>query len=181
MAVDKSYTRLGLFIVVTLAVVLATSVLFIQRMKSREAIRFVTYTTENVTGLDISSPVRYRGVSVGRVTDVRVDPRGILVEIDFEVFLGRLNEIGMNVSRIRQIADLGGMFPRLRAQLTANALTGEAYLLLDSPQNPPPPWNLGSSRIASTFHRCPRHLQQFKIGCLLSWIERIRPSKRSET
>src|SRR4029077_19329466 len=123
-----------LFIVVTLAVVLATSVLFIQRMKSREAIRFVTYTTENVTGLDISSPVRYRGVSVGRVTDVRVDPRGILVEINFEVFLGRLNEIGMNVSRIRQIAD-PGMFPRLRAQLTANALTGEAYLLLDSPQN----------------------------------------------
>jgi paraquat-inducible protein B len=108
MAVDKSYTRLGLFIVVTLAVVLATSVLFIQRMKNREAIRFVTYTTENVTGLDISSPVRYRGVSVGRVTDVRVDPRGILVEINFEVFLGRLNEIGMNVSRIRQIADLGG-------------------------------------------------------------------------
>ncbi|HEX3231373.1 MAG TPA: MlaD family protein, partial [Pyrinomonadaceae bacterium] len=106
MAVDKNYTRLGLFIVVTLAVVLATSVLFIQRMKSREAIRFVTYTTENVTGLDISSPVRYRGVSVGRVTDVRVDPRGILVEINFEVFLGRLNEIGMNVSRIRQIADL---------------------------------------------------------------------------
>ena len=143
MAVDKSYTRLGLFIVVTLAIVLATSVLFIHRMKSRESIRFVTYTTENVTGLDISSPVRYRGVSVGRVTDVRVDPRGILVEINFEVFLGRLNEIGMNVSRIRQIADLGGMFPRLRAQLTANALTGEAYLLLDSPQNPPPAMKLG--------------------------------------
>jgi hypothetical protein len=36
-----------------------------------------------------------------------VDPRGILVEINFEVILDRLNEIGMDVSRIQQIADLG--------------------------------------------------------------------------
>ena len=39
-------------------------------------IAMVTYTTENVSGLDVSSPVRYRGVPVGRVTDLRVDPRG---------------------------------------------------------------------------------------------------------
>ena len=39
---------------------------------------------------------------MGRVTDLRVDPRGNTVEIDFEVFLDRLNTIGMNVSRIRR-------------------------------------------------------------------------------
>ena len=75
MAVEKSYARLGFFLVVALVVVLATALLFIQRMRSRAVIELVTYTTENVSGLDISSPVRYRGVSVGRVTDIRVDPR----------------------------------------------------------------------------------------------------------
>ena len=35
MPAEKSYARLGLFIVVTLVVVLATAVLFIQRMKQR--------------------------------------------------------------------------------------------------------------------------------------------------
>src|SRR5262245_49713913 len=111
MAVEKSYARLGLFLVVVLVVVLATALLFIQRLRSREVIGLVTYTTDNVSGLDVSSPVRYRGVSVGRVADVRVDPRGNIIEIDFELFLDRLNTIGASIKRIQQITDLGGMFP----------------------------------------------------------------------
>ena len=139
MALEKSYARLGVFIVVTAIVVLATAALFIQRWRSQEVIAMVTYSTENVSGLDISSPVRYRGVPVGRVTELRVDPRENSVEIDFEVFVDRLNTIGMRASRIRQIADFGGVFPRLRARIVGNPVTGEAYLLLDVPQNPPPP------------------------------------------
>jgi ABC-type transporter Mla subunit MlaD len=108
MAVEKSYARLGFFIVVAVVVILATALLFIQRMSKRAVIALVTYTTENVSGLDVSSPVRYRGVPVGRVTDLRVDPRETTVEIDFEVFLSRLNTIGFNVSRIRKLADIGG-------------------------------------------------------------------------
>ena len=143
MAVEKSYARLGLFIVVTLVVVLATAALFIQRWRSHAVIGLVTYTTENVSGLEISSPVRYRGVPVGRVTDLRVDPRGITIEIDFEIFIDRLNTIGMSPSRIRQIADFGGVFPRLRARIVGNPVTGESYLLLDVPQNPPSAIALG--------------------------------------
>lgn len=143
MAVEKSYAKLGFFIVVVLIVVLGTAVLFIQRLRSREAIAMVTYTTDNVFGLDVSSAVRYKGVPVGRVTDVRVDPRGNLIEIDFEVFLHRLNTIGMNVKAIRRITDIGGVFPRLRARIMGNPLTGEAYLLLDSPENPPQSIELG--------------------------------------
>jgi paraquat-inducible protein B len=143
MAVQKSYARLGLFVVVALVVVLATAFLFIQRMRSRAVIEMVTYTRENVSGLDVSSPVRYRGVPVGRVSELRVDPRSRTIQIDFEVFLDRLNTVGANVERIRRIADLEGMFPTLRAQVVGNPVTGEAYLLLDAPANPPPPIALG--------------------------------------
>ena len=90
MAVEKSYARLGLFLVVGLVVVLATALFFIQRLRSREVIAMVTYTRENVSGLEVSSPVRYRGVSLGRITDVRVDPRSNSIEVNFEVFLDRL-------------------------------------------------------------------------------------------
>jgi paraquat-inducible protein B len=143
MAVEKSYARLGFFIVVTLVVVLASAVFFIQRLKKRPAIGMVTYTTDNVFGLDVSSAVRLRGVPVGRVTGIRVDPEGTVVEIDFEVFLDRLNTIGLNVERLRTITDIGGVFPNLRAQLMGNPMTGEAYLLLDQPRNPAPPMELG--------------------------------------
>jgi paraquat-inducible protein B len=142
-AADKSYARLGLFVVVAVVVVLATAVLFIQRIRSRAVIEMVTYTRENVSGLDIASPVRYRGVPVGRVSELRVDPRSRTIEIDFEVFLDRLNTVGANVERIRRTADLEGMFPTLRAQVIGNPVTGEAYLLLDAPANPPPPMALG--------------------------------------
>jgi len=138
MAVERSYAPLGLFLVVTLIVVLATALFFIQRLRSREVLAAVTYTTENVSGLEVSSPVRYRGVSVGRVSDIRVDANTSSIEIGFEVFLDRLTTIGINVQQTRANVDQG-IFQRLRAQVIGNPVTGEAYLLLDRPVNPPPP------------------------------------------
>src|SRR5215469_3327716 len=116
MPVEKSYARLGAFIMVTMLVVLLTAIFFIQRMKQRPAMSMVTFTTENVFGLDVSSPVRLRGVPVGRVTNIRVNPRGTLVEIDFEVYLDHLNTIGLDVHRLQTVRDIGGVFPNLRAQ-----------------------------------------------------------------
>jgi paraquat-inducible protein B len=139
MAVERSYARLGLFIVVAVVVALATGLFFLQRMRTRAVISMVTYVTENVSGLDISSPVRFRGVSVGRVSDIRVDPsEGNTIAIDFEIFQDRLATIGANVQRIQRLADLA-VFPRLRARVVSNPVTGEAYLLLDVPRDPPPP------------------------------------------
>ena len=143
MAVEKTHARLGLFLVVVLVIALGTALLFIQRLRSRAVLTMVTYTTENVSGLNVSSPVRYRGVSIGRVTELRVDPRGSVIEVDFELFLDRLSTIGANVERIRQTADLAGIFHNLRAQIIGNPVTGEAYLLLDAPEHPPAPIALG--------------------------------------
>jgi paraquat-inducible protein B len=142
MAVEKSYARLGLFLVIAIVVILATGLLFIQRMRSREVIELVTYTQENVAGLDISSPVRYRGVPVGRVSNLQVEPGGRTIEIDFELFTDRLTTVGANVTNLQNLAE-AGVLERLRAQVVSNPVTGEAYLFLDMPENPPPPMTLG--------------------------------------
>src|SRR6476620_2365692 len=142
MAVEKSYARLGLFLVIAIVVALATALLFIQRMRSREVIELVTYTRENVAGLDISSAVRYRGVPVGRVSNLQVEPGGRTIEIDFELFTDRLTTVGANVRNLQELATTG-VFERLRAQVVGNPVTGEAYLFLDMPENPPPPMTLG--------------------------------------
>jgi len=174
MAVEKSYARLGFFLVVALVVVLATALLFIQRLRRQAVIEVVTYIPEDVSGLDVSSPVRYRGVSVGRVTEVRVDPRETTIEVDFELFLDRLHTIGANVERIRRIADIGGVMPRLRARVVGNPMTGEAYLLLDVPKNPPPPIALGfkperpyiasmPSSLATVQNRLPEVLERAEV------------------
>src|SRR5262245_14957444 len=138
MAVEKSYARLGFFLVVAAVVIIGTALFFIQRTKSRAVIDFVTYTTGNVTGLDVGSPVRFRGVTLGRVEEIRVDPRGSLIEVDFEVFIDRLRDIGADVTRVRALAATG-MFAEFRAQIVSNPVTGDAYLFVDIPENPPPP------------------------------------------
>ena len=126
---------------IALVVILATAGLFLQRMRSRETIPMVTYITENVSGLDVSSPVRFRGVPLGRVTDLQVDPGGggETIEVEFEVFLDRLGTVGANVSYLQELAGRGGIFPGVRARVVANPVTGDAYLLLDIPKDAPPP------------------------------------------
>jgi paraquat-inducible protein B len=143
MSVERSYARLGVFIAIALVVVLGTAVLFIQQLRTRDAIAFVTYTNENVTGLAVSSPVRYLGVPVGRVTEIRIDPGGSIVEIDFEIFTDRYAEFGVSVSEVRKKIETGALAPNLRAELLGNPVTGEAYLVIEKPKVPPPPLQLG--------------------------------------
>jgi phospholipid/cholesterol/gamma-HCH transport system substrate-binding protein/paraquat-inducible protein B len=138
MAVDKSYARLGFFVVIALVVVLATAAFFIQRVRSRPLLRVVTYTTQNVSGLEIASPVRFRGVTVGRVSELRLDARGSVIEINFDLFLDRIQSLGHSAERVQQLADQG-LVTQLRAQVLGNPVTGDAYLLLDMPKDPPPP------------------------------------------
>ena len=137
MAAEERYTKLGAFVVVGLIVMLATGLLFAQRLRSREVIPLVTYFTNNVSGLDISSPVRYRGVLVGRVSDVRIHPDGGTIEVRFELFQDRLATTGASVTRVMQGAGLP-IVPKLRASVIGNPITGEGYLLLDIPKDPPP-------------------------------------------
>ena len=98
---------LGLFVVVVvLTVVLATAVLLRPAREEPQAvIEMVTYTTDNVSGLDVSSPVRYRGVPVGQVTDVRVDPRGNTGRSGFRgVPRSSHQRSASNVKRIREFS-----------------------------------------------------------------------------
>jgi len=140
MAAEQSYARLGFFIVISLIVVFATGLFFLERVRSREVISFVTYTSANVSGLDISSLVRYRGVQIGRVSDIRVAPSEGRVEIDFEIFRDRLISIGASESQVRYFTE---SLDKLRAQVLGNPITGEAYLLLDFPADPSPGPALG--------------------------------------
>ena len=145
MAVEKSYARLGLFIVVAVVVILATAVLFIQRMRSRAVIALVTYTTENVSGLDVSSPVRYRGVPVGRVTDITRGPardhrrnrlRGVPRPPQHHWLQCQPNS--------RSLRILEATFPRLRAQIIGQPGNRRGVLITRcAKKSPTSRWQLG--------------------------------------
>ena len=124
MAVEKSYARLGLFLVVVLVVVLATALLFIQRWRSRAVIAMVTYTNENVSGLEVSSPVRFRGVAWPRQRRAG-DPRTSSSKSTSKCFPIASTRLASAPSG-SGTRDLRGMFPNLRASMVSNPVTGEA-------------------------------------------------------
>jgi phospholipid/cholesterol/gamma-HCH transport system substrate-binding protein len=67
---------------------------------------YVTYFDESVQGLDIGSPVKYRGVPVGRVSAIAVAPDGKLVEVAME------------------LAEGFRVVPDLRASVATSGITG---------------------------------------------------------
>ena len=138
----------------------------------------VTYTTDNIAGLDVSSPVRFRGVTLGRVSGVSLHPGGTIVEINFELFLDRIRTLGGNVGRVQEVAEMG-LFSNLRAMVIGNPVTGDSYLLLDIPKDPPPPMALGFKPDRPYVPMMPSPLVKCGISFRTSSSEPRSPSGRS--
>ena len=66
----QNYRRLGLFVLVTLA--LLAGILFVLGGRSlfQPTFTFETYFNESVAGLEIGAPVQFRGVPLGQVTEI---------------------------------------------------------------------------------------------------------------
>ena len=102
----------GLFTLVLIAALVAAGLWF-----RRDDIRFSEYlvtTTSSVTGLKIEAPVRYRGVDVGRVESIRLEPGGS--------------------GRVRILVGVNDDTPVTRgtyAQLGYQGVTGLAFVSLD--------------------------------------------------
>jgi phospholipid/cholesterol/gamma-HCH transport system substrate-binding protein len=81
------HLAVGIFVLVLIAA-LAGFVVWISKFNGT-AQTYAYYTIrfgEDVTGLSVDGPVRYRGVTVGRVTDIRIDPDNpIFVRVTIQV------------------------------------------------------------------------------------------------
>jgi phospholipid/cholesterol/gamma-HCH transport system substrate-binding protein len=68
------HLAVGIFVLVLIAA-LAGFVVWISKFNGVQSYAYYTIRFgEDVTGLSLDGPVRYRGVTVGRVTDIRIDP-----------------------------------------------------------------------------------------------------------
>src|SRR5262245_44755537 len=66
----RRHFRLGLFVLVTLGIALATLFLLGGRKLFQPTYTFESYFEESVAGLDIGAPVRFRGVPLGEVSEI---------------------------------------------------------------------------------------------------------------
>src|SRR4051812_25612440 len=86
METKVNYTVVGLFVIV-LGTVFIILFFWLSTFRQEKVYHtYMVYTQEDVTGLNIDSPVRYNGVPVGLVRSIQLDPRNLrLVRIELEI------------------------------------------------------------------------------------------------
>ncbi|MCC6717111.1 MAG: MCE family protein [Acetobacteraceae bacterium] len=129
-----TYLRVGLLLVLSVALGIAL-VLFLGRNRVSNGVPYETYFTETVQGLDVGSPVKFRGVQLGQVTEIG------LAAASYAEAAGMVRDAGNRLVVVRFVVDPGkfGQAPQtddavkagLRVRLAAQGITGLAYLELD--------------------------------------------------
>jgi len=123
--------KLGLFVTTGLGVALGT-LLWLGANTFRQDVRKrYCLFDESVTGLDIGSPARYRGVIVGTVADIGFlgDGRTVLVTLD--VYGDKLAAMGLESGSGTPSPGMAEARKSLAVQLASAGITGGKYILAD--------------------------------------------------
>ncbi len=144
MAAPTNHWKLGLFVIVGAALALVTAGALGVHHLRKEVGLYVSYFDESVQGLEVGSPIKFRGVTIGAVGKIDVAPDHRHVEVVSELRTQALARLGLDVAagptqegatrKLEQAIDL-------RAQLATAGLTGVKFLQLDFfavADNPPP-------------------------------------------
>jgi phospholipid/cholesterol/gamma-HCH transport system substrate-binding protein len=141
-----NHWKLGLFVVTALATAVGVAFWIGAHRFQRESFEAISYFDESVQGLDVGSPVKWRGVTIGTVRDLSVAPDGRHVQVTSDIFVDALERLGLAVPKRGQAF----IDPNLRVQLSSAGITGIRFLqtdFFDPVRHPPPqlpfepPWN----------------------------------------
>jgi paraquat-inducible protein B len=144
MAAPTNHWKLGLFVVVGVVAALATVVVLSAASLNPSVEHYVSYFDESVQGLDVGSPIKFRGVTIGKVGQIEVAPDHRHVEVQSDLAVTELARLGLDVAPGPVLFGAHKklqMAPDLRVQLDSAGLTGIKFLQLDffdQDRSPPP-------------------------------------------
>lgn len=136
METKASYVAVGAFVLV-LMLALAVFVIWLGRVSFEEVSdKYLIYFRGSVTGLQVGSPVRYRGVPVGQVVDIRIDPKDVeQVQVTIEVRHGTPIVVG-SIASLEMQGLTGGAYVQIRGGVQGNppltAEPGQLYPVIPS-------------------------------------------------
>lgn len=140
--------KLGLFVVLGVLATLAALFWLGARRFQRASFPAVSYFDESVQGLDVGSPVKFRGVTVGTVADITIAPDHRHVQVTADIYIDAIQRLGLGDRAPHEGEEF--INPLLRVQLVSAGITGVRFLQTDffhpgrypEPKLPfEPPWN----------------------------------------
>jgi len=130
MASPTNHWKLGLFVIVSVILGLAVIVVLGARSLQKELITYATYFDESVQGLEIGSPVKFRGVTIGNVAAIGIGPDRRHVRVDADLIVDDISAMGLAVKRVGKEVEIH-VPADLRAQLVSMGITGVKFLQID--------------------------------------------------
>jgi phospholipid/cholesterol/gamma-HCH transport system substrate-binding protein len=135
-----NHWKLGLFVVVGVCAAAGSFFFFGARAFSTETVSYKTFFNESVQGLEVGSPVKFRGVTIGSVDSIDIAPDRRHVEVTYELGVKVLDALGLAVEK--RLGQKRRLFipPDLHAQLAASGITGVKFIQMDffaEKTNPP--------------------------------------------
>jgi len=109
MASIKTKFRVGLFVIIGLGVAAIAVIWLGMSHYFEKGQYYISYFDESVQGLDKDSPVKYRGVSIGRVENIGVAPDAKLIQVVMKIEAGLKNREQL-VAQLKSVGITGIMF-----------------------------------------------------------------------
>ena len=141
MSERANYFKIGIFVISAVTIAVLGIVVLGANLFFRQQVHMESYFDETVQGLDIGSPVKFRGVQIGRVDTITLvaneystDKRYVLVRFALDRDAFRLKAERMDRELLQKEIDKG-----LRVRTAAKGVTGTAFLeadYLDPARNP---------------------------------------------
>jgi paraquat-inducible protein B len=130
MSAPTNQWKLGAFVAGSVLIGLTAAALLTAQTMHVVSVSYTSYFDEAVTGLETGSPVRFRGVKIGNVSNIDVAPDRRHVEVTYSLgvkVLARLGLAGTSQGKETKFS----VPPGLRVQLGSTGLTGTKFLLID--------------------------------------------------
>jgi len=150
--------RVGMFVIAGIVTLLAL-IFFLSGATLHPGIRYETYFQESVEGLDVGTAVKFRGVTIGHVTDVGLVsaeyPAPSMQDRDRKVYQQIVVRFAIDPKKVGHVDDIDHAIAHgLRVQIEPQGITGLSYLDLSfvNPAqfpNIPVPWTPENTVIPS--------------------------------
>lgn len=114
MASKKTKFTVGLFVAVGIGIILLITIWLGVTRYFEKGNYYVTYFNESIQGLDRDSPVKYRGVTIGRAAKIGVAPDSELIEVALKI--ETVLQMGDKVAQLKPVGITGSMFIELDQQ-----------------------------------------------------------------
>ncbi len=106
-----NYTLVGIFVIVSVALIFTFVIWLVKPTNKEELTDYKIFFTESVSGLNIDAPVKYRGVTIGKVSKMRINPKNN-EEIEVDILVSKTAPVKKDTV----------------AKLKAQGITGLSYI-----------------------------------------------------